>query len=272
MSVNVSVSQLRQVDFVSDVAAILSLTGLPPGCLTLEFAEAQVMADEPLIAQRLHELKTVGVTLAIDGFGMGLSSLRSLGRFPVDVLKVARPLVAAMGRTVEDQRIAEAIVTMAHSLQLQVVAEGIEDQAQLDGVRDIQLRSRPGLPAGTADGCGTHPRPVRDAVERCATGSLRVVAAFRNHGPGRRVLVLSDDDETVERAKGHRGRLVRVDDHAVVAGRVGGGRLHPVSDGDLTTAPRRFHQGVEADRSAQGHVALDGAQVESRTLPRRRCR
>ena len=138
VSINISVSQLRQPDFVADVTAILHLTGLPPDCLTLEFAETQVMAEEPLIARRLHELKAVGVTLAIDGFGMGLSSLRSLGRFPFDVLKVARPLVAAMGRTAEDQRIAEAIVTMAHALDLQVVAEGIEDQGQLDGVRDIR--------------------------------------------------------------------------------------------------------------------------------------
>ena len=138
VSINISVGQLRQPDFVADVTAILRLTGLPPSCLTLEFAEAQVMADDPLIARRLHELKAVGVTLAIDGFGMGLSSLRSLGRFPFDVLKVARPLVAAMGRTAEDQRIAEAIVTMAHALDLQVVAEGIEDQGQLDGVRDIR--------------------------------------------------------------------------------------------------------------------------------------
>lgn len=137
VSVNVSVTQLLQPDFVEEVANILSVTGLPPDGLILEFSEDQVMTDDPLIASRLRDLKRLGVSLAIDGFGNGFSSLRHLGRFPVDVIKIARPLVATMGSTPEDARIAEAIVALGHSLRLQVVAAGIESTAQLERVRTM---------------------------------------------------------------------------------------------------------------------------------------
>jgi diguanylate cyclase (GGDEF)-like protein len=135
ISVNVSIHQLLDPDFVDDVIAITSLSGLAPSLLTLEFKEGQIMTDEPLVANRLHQLKAVGVKIAIDGFGGGYSSLRSLGRYPIDVIKVARPLIAASGRAAEDQRIAEAVVALGHSLHLQVVAEGIENVAQLDRMR-----------------------------------------------------------------------------------------------------------------------------------------
>lgn len=139
VSVNVSTRQLREPDFVQDVAGILRDSGLPPEHLTLEFSEVQVMADDPLISSRLRDLKALGVSLAIDGFGIGLSSLRYLGRFPVDMIKIARPLVAVMGRTVEDARVAEAIVALGHSLRLTVVAEGIERPEQLDRVRTMDF-------------------------------------------------------------------------------------------------------------------------------------
>jgi EAL domain-containing protein (putative c-di-GMP-specific phosphodiesterase class I) len=137
VSVNVSLRQLIQPDFVADVAGILAVAGLPPDALILEFAEAQVMTEDPIIASRLRDLKSLGVSLAIDGFGNGFSSLRYLGRYPVDVIKIARPLVATMGRTAEDARIAEAIVALGHSLRLQVVAEGIESPTQLERVRTM---------------------------------------------------------------------------------------------------------------------------------------
>jgi EAL domain-containing protein (putative c-di-GMP-specific phosphodiesterase class I) len=137
VSVNISVRQLLQPEFVDEVAGILRASGLQPELLMLEFAEAQVMTDDPVVASRLRDLKGLGVILAIDGFGNGFSSVRHLGRYPVDVIKIARPVVATMSRTAEDARIAEAIVALGHSLQLKVVAEGVESLSQLEGIRNI---------------------------------------------------------------------------------------------------------------------------------------
>jgi EAL domain-containing protein (putative c-di-GMP-specific phosphodiesterase class I) len=145
VSVNVSVRQLRQSDFADDVAGILASTGLPAGRLTLELAESQVMTDDPLIAQRLAALKAVGVRLAIDGFGTGFSSVRYLGRYPVDAIKMARPVVATMVRSETEGRIAGAIVALAHSLHLAVVAEGIESGAQLERVRELRCDGAQGF-------------------------------------------------------------------------------------------------------------------------------
>ena len=95
--VNVSVRQLLRAGFVDDVAGILASTAAcAPERLTLELREGQVMTDDPRIAPRLHALKALGVMLAIDGFGSGFSSVRYLGRYPVDVVKIARPVVGAM--------------------------------------------------------------------------------------------------------------------------------------------------------------------------------
>lgn len=138
VSVNVSVRQLVTPDFVADVAAVLRAENAPGAALTLEFKEAQVMVEDTVIASRLRELKQLGISLAIDGFGSGFSSVRYLGRYPVDMIKMARPVVATMNRSAEDARIAQAIVALAHSLRLTVVAEGIENPQQLERVRTLQ--------------------------------------------------------------------------------------------------------------------------------------
>jgi EAL domain-containing protein (putative c-di-GMP-specific phosphodiesterase class I) len=146
--VNVSLRQLLAPDVVEDVAAILAATGLDASRLTLELAEAQVMTDDPAIAVQLTALKALGITLAIDGFGIGFSSVRYLGRYPVDVIKIARPVVGAMNRTLEDARIVEAIVALGRSLQLRVVAEGIESPAQLERVRGLRCDGAQGFHLG----------------------------------------------------------------------------------------------------------------------------
>jgi diguanylate cyclase (GGDEF)-like protein len=146
--VNLSVRQLLAPDLVDDVAGVLRATGLDPARLTLELDEAQVMTDDPAIPARLVQLKALGVRLAIDGFGLGFLSVRDLGRYPVDVIKIARPVVNAMGRTREDARIAEAIVALGRSLHLEVVAEGIESSAQLDRVRGLRVDGAQGFHLG----------------------------------------------------------------------------------------------------------------------------
>lgn len=172
--VNVSLRQLLAPDLVEDVAGILRATGLAPERLTLELAEAQVMIDDPAIALRLGGLKALGVTLAIDGFGVGFSSVRYLGRYPVDVIKIARPVVGAMSRTPADARIVEAIVALGRSLHLQVVAEGIESPAQLELVRGLACDGAQGFHLGGPVMGGSVAGLLRAASTASAASAARV--------------------------------------------------------------------------------------------------
>jgi diguanylate cyclase (GGDEF)-like protein/PAS domain S-box-containing protein len=131
VSVNLSVHQLRQGKLVSLVRQVLEETGLKADWLELELTESQLLDSvEHIIAtfQQLHEL---GVQLAIDDFGTGYSSLSYLKRFPVDYVKIDQAFIRGLGEGSEDAAITRAIIAMAHSLGLKVVAEGVEDKEQL---------------------------------------------------------------------------------------------------------------------------------------------
>ena len=127
VSVNVSPRQLQQPDFVAQVRAALEDNGLEPSCLVVEITESAIM--EAGAAAILRALKDIGVRLAMDDFGTGYSSLAHLRRFPLDVIKVDRSFVAALGDG-QGSSIAGAIVSLAHALGLRTVAEGIEDDEQ----------------------------------------------------------------------------------------------------------------------------------------------
>src|SRR5581483_5178292 len=132
-SVNISARQLRQTDLVGEVEAALSESGLAPASLVLEMTESVLMehTDEKLAV--LTRLKETGVRLAIDDFGTGYSSLSYLNRFPIDVLKVDRSFVGAIGNGGgSDERIVESIVQLARQLGMEVVAEGVETAEQRD--------------------------------------------------------------------------------------------------------------------------------------------
>jgi EAL domain-containing protein (putative c-di-GMP-specific phosphodiesterase class I) len=136
MSINLSVKQLQHYDIVADVREVLEETGLDPKSLTLEITETVMMADADLAVQRLTDLKALGVRLAMDDFGTGYSSLSYLSRFPVDVLKMDRSFLRA-GATPETNGLATAVVALGDTLQLQVVAEGIEYSEQWDTLRGL---------------------------------------------------------------------------------------------------------------------------------------
>jgi Amt family ammonium transporter len=127
VSVNVSPRQLQQPDFVAQVRCALEDNGLEPSCLVVEITESAIM--EAGAAAILRALKDIGVRLAMDDFGTGYSSLAHLRRFPLDVIKVDRSFVAALGDG-QGSSIAGAIVSLAHALGLRTVAEGIEDDEQ----------------------------------------------------------------------------------------------------------------------------------------------
>jgi diguanylate cyclase (GGDEF)-like protein/PAS domain S-box-containing protein len=122
MSVNLSVRQLQSDSIVSDVRRALEKSGLPGSALVLEITESVMVADTDFAVQRLLELKGLGVRLAMDDFGTGYSSLSYLSRFPVDILKMDRSFVGAS----ENVALTSAIIALGASLELDVVAEGIE--------------------------------------------------------------------------------------------------------------------------------------------------
>jgi diguanylate cyclase len=135
MSVNLSSRQLQQPHLVELVTRILQETELHPQQLSLELTETSLMADLSIAAQTLNELRDLGVTIAIDDFGKGYSSLQYLSYLPIDVLKIDQSFIRKI--TIDDNAatISNAIITMAHSLDLQTVAEGVETQAQVDFLR-----------------------------------------------------------------------------------------------------------------------------------------
>src|SRR5262249_15429248 len=135
MSVNLSVKQLQSDSIVADVRNALRGADLDPQTLVLEITESVMMADMDLAVQQLHDLKALGVRLAMDDFGTGYSSLSYLSRLPVDILKMDRSFLITNNET--DQSLASAIISLGRSLKLDVVAEGIERLAQVPSLRAL---------------------------------------------------------------------------------------------------------------------------------------
>jgi diguanylate cyclase (GGDEF)-like protein/PAS domain S-box-containing protein len=135
VSVNLSARQFQQRDIAKLVMSILEETGLEPRYLELELTESTIMRNAEEAVVMLNELHALGIGLAIDDFGTGYSSLGYLKRFPVDRLKIDRSFVSDIGASTDDETITSAIIALAHSLELQVIAEGVETAAQLDFLR-----------------------------------------------------------------------------------------------------------------------------------------
>ncbi len=135
VAVNVSGVQLEDDQIVDDVEKALSATGFDPAMLTLELTESALMYDVAATATRLGQLKKLGVSLAVDDFGTGYSSLAYLRQFPIDVLKIDRSFVAAMGDTPESNALVHLLARLGSLLGLQTIAEGIETTGQLGTLR-----------------------------------------------------------------------------------------------------------------------------------------
>jgi EAL domain-containing protein (putative c-di-GMP-specific phosphodiesterase class I) len=132
MSVNLSARQFQQRDIRVLVTSMLAETGLAPHYLEIELTESAIMRNGEDTVTTLTELAALGISIAIDDFGTGYSSLSYLKRFPVDRLKIDRSFVAEIGTSGGNETITSAIIALAHSLELQVIAEGVETAAQLD--------------------------------------------------------------------------------------------------------------------------------------------
>lgn len=137
VSVNLSGRQLGDGDLVSHIAGALERSGLAPDALWLEITESTLMDDAVGAARTLTAIRELGAHLVIDDFGTGYSSLAYLKRFPVDALKIDRSFVDGLGRDPESEAIVQAVVGLARSLRLIVVAEGVETGAQLAQLRRL---------------------------------------------------------------------------------------------------------------------------------------
>lgn len=135
VAINVSARQLRRRDFCETVAGALAESGLPPELLELEITESSVMENAEEAIGILQVLRRMGVTLAIDDFGTGYSSLAYLKLFPIDHLKIDRSFVADIEHDLNDRAIALSTIALAHSLGLNVIAEGVETEDQLELLR-----------------------------------------------------------------------------------------------------------------------------------------
>jgi diguanylate cyclase (GGDEF)-like protein len=141
VSVNVSARQFREHTFLRTVQEIVAQTGLAPEALQLELTETLLIGDEEYAIRTLHALADAGIRIAIDDFGTGYSSLSYLKRLPVDVLKIDQSFIRDLSARADDTAIVRAIIAMAHSLKLAVVAEGVETFAQLEFLRTEQCEA-----------------------------------------------------------------------------------------------------------------------------------
>lgn len=132
VSVNLSSQQFQQKNFINNLSGILSESGISPRDLSLEITESTVMQNTKTSFASLHKLTEMGLLLVIDDFGTGYSSLSYLKSFPIHSIKIDRSFVKEIGTDTDNAAIVTAIISMAHSLRLKVVAEGVESADQLE--------------------------------------------------------------------------------------------------------------------------------------------
>jgi EAL domain-containing protein (putative c-di-GMP-specific phosphodiesterase class I) len=158
VAVNVSAYQLGR-DFGDDIRRALAESAIEPSSLTLELTETALMRDAQTACDCLHQIKALGVRIAVDDFGTGYASLANLQRLPVDILKIDRSFVAALNERgwsrelLHASELLEAILGVARALSLSVVAEGIEEQRQMTALEAMGcemgqgfLMAKPGPP------------------------------------------------------------------------------------------------------------------------------
>jgi predicted signal transduction protein with EAL and GGDEF domain len=177
VSVNISGHHLQRGNLSAPVKACLQAHRIPPGLLELEITETSMMRNLDVVLPQLQALKALGVALSIDDFGTGYSSLAYLKRLPIDILKVDRTFVGELETSRESAALVAAIVAMGHGLRLDVVAEGVETQAQLQRLADRGCR----LMQGYLFSRPVSPDRFGDLLARGAQCEWR--ASLRQHVP-----------------------------------------------------------------------------------------
>jgi EAL domain-containing protein (putative c-di-GMP-specific phosphodiesterase class I)/ActR/RegA family two-component response regulator len=185
IAVNLSARQFGQRDIVQSIATVLEETGLSAGCLEIELTESMVMTEVERAIGILRELKTLGVQISIDDFGTGYSSLSYLKRFPIDVLKIDQSFVRDITVDPDDASITLSIFSLAHSLKLYVIAEGVETEAQLSFLRHHHCDEIQGY---------YFSRPVPAAAFEQLLKQGKSLPAQSGGGMRRQTILIVDDD------------------------------------------------------------------------------
>ena len=222
MAVNVSLRQLVDLTYPDSVKAILSESGVPAERLELELTESLLMHDVRHTEALLFRLKALGVRLSIDDFGTGYSSLAYLKRLPIDTVKIDRTFVQDITTNPNDASITRAIIGMARSLNLSLVAEGVETEAQLSKL--------------IADHCDTvqgyfigKPMPATDAVALLASG-WSLPPELIGRPTKARTLLLVDDEESILSAL---KRLLRREGYRILSAGSGAEGLELLAKNDV---------------------------------------
>jgi len=217
--VNLSPLQLQQPDIAKRLHAILLETGANPAHLGIEVTESMLTTDVEHAARTLRELKAIGIEIALDDFGTGYSNLGVLRTLPIDVVKVDRSFVHDVTAAPEDVSITRAVLTMAHSLQMKVLAEGVETEGQLNLL--------------IANGCDliqgyffSKPVPA-DEVEQMLRENRRLPERFLTRAQRKRTLLLVDDEENIVSSL---RRLFRRDGYHIVTANSGAEGLQRLAE------------------------------------------
>ncbi len=161
VGVNVSLLQFGRPDFIFTVTEILQLTGLPAHLLDLELTESVVMSDVDDTADKIKQLRALGVSVSIDDFGTGYSSLSYLQQLPINTLKIDRSFIRELTTDSNAAALTGALISMAHSLNMKVVVEGIETSSQLEALRHLGCDVGQGFFLGRPTAV---PLPMRQSV------------------------------------------------------------------------------------------------------------
>ena len=222
MAINLSPSELRLPDIARTIESILQQTGFDPHCLTIEVTERMLMDNLAHVARTLNELKSFGITIALDDFGTGYSSLSSLRNLPIDVIKIGRSLVPDVTAATQDVSITRAIINMAHSLQIKVLAVGVENDGELALL--------------VANGCDqmqgfyfSEPLHESEIVALLKNGKCLAPDLLGRKHRQRTLLLVDDEDSIVSSIK----RLLRRDGYNIVTANNGVQGLQCLAEHDV---------------------------------------
>ena len=206
VAVNLSARQFYQQDLLSTIASVLEETGIAPHLLELELTESMMMNDVEHAVDILRRLKSMGVHLSIDDFGTGYSSLSYLKRFPIDLLKIDQSFVRDITSDPDDAAIVLSIISLAHSLRLRVIAEGVETEAQLGYLQRHGCDFMQGY-------YFSRPLPAAECGQLLRDGTQLLLPFGSADGPGQSLLIVDHEMGTTSALK----RLLRQDGYQVYA-------------------------------------------------------